>query len=58
MKNNYHTHMYLCRHAVGSVEDYVEKAIELGFTSLGMSDHAPFESLKYRSIRMHQSDYT
>lgn len=57
MKNNYHTHMYLCRHAIGSVEDYVEKAIELGFTSLGMSDHAPFESLKDRSIRMHQSDY-
>jgi len=52
MKNNYHTHMYLCRHAVGSVEDYVLRAIELGFTSLGMSDHAPFEELKDRSVRM------
>ncbi|OHE41647.1 MAG: hypothetical protein A2Y16_06090 [Tenericutes bacterium GWF2_57_13] len=52
MKNNYHTHMYLCRHAVGNVDDYVKRAIELGFTSIGMSDHAPFEELKDRSVRM------
>lgn len=52
MKNNYHTHMYLCRHAVGTVEDYVKRAIELGFDAIGMSDHAPFEELKDRSVRM------
>jgi len=52
MKHNYHTHMYLCRHAVGTVEDYVTKAIALGFETLGMSDHAPFEELKDRSVRM------
>ncbi len=56
MKNNYHTHMYLCRHAVGDVEDYVIVAINLGFKSLGMSDHAPFEELEDRSIRMHPTD--
>ncbi len=56
MKNNYHTHMYLCRHAVGDVEDYVLEAIKLGFKSLGMSDHAPFAELEDRSIRMHPSD--
>lgn len=56
MKNNYHTHMYLCRHAVGDVNDYVEEAIRLGFTSLGMSDHAPFEELEDRSVRMHPED--
>ncbi|MFA5036361.1 MAG: histidinol-phosphatase [Candidatus Izemoplasmatales bacterium] len=52
MKANYHTHMYLCRHAEGTVEDYVKKAIEVGLKTIGMSDHAPFEDLKDRSIRM------
>jgi histidinol-phosphatase (PHP family) len=56
MKANYHTHMYLCRHANGSVEDYVKKAIELGLTSLGMSDHGPFEELKDRSVRMYPDE--
>ncbi len=41
LKTNYHTHTKYCNHAVGSVFDYVEKAIELGITELGMSDHAP-----------------
>ncbi|MBU1144709.1 MAG: PHP domain-containing protein [Firmicutes bacterium] len=57
MKNNYHTHMYLCRHAVGDVEDYVVEAIKLKFTSLGMSDHGPFEELKDRSVRMKPADF-
>lgn len=41
LKANYHTHVVLCGHAVGMTEDYVKKAIELGYTSLGMSDHGP-----------------
>ena len=40
LKANYHTHTELCGHAVGSVKDYVEEAIKLGFVELGMSDHA------------------
>ena len=56
MKNNYHTHMYLCRHAIGSVNDYVEEAIKIGLESLGMSDHAPFKELMDRSIRMDPED--
>lgn len=57
MKANYHTHMYLCNHAVGTVEDYVKKAIELDFKILGMSDHAPFIFLQDRSVRMGIEDY-
>ncbi len=57
MKNNYHTHMYLCKHAIGTVSDYVKKAIDLGFETIGMSDHAPFEELKDRSVRMIPSEY-
>lgn len=41
IKNNYHTHVSYCNHAVGCVEDYVKKAIELGFEEIGMTDHAP-----------------
>ncbi len=43
MKSNYHTHTYLCRHAVGNVEDYVKEAIKQGFEEIGMSDHVPFK---------------
>jgi len=57
IKTNYHTHMYLCRHAKGTVEDYVKEAIKLGFKALGMSDHAPWSELKDRSVRMKLSDY-
>ena len=41
LKNNYHTHMKYCNHATGDTVDYVNKAIQLGFSELGMSDHAP-----------------
>ena len=57
MKANYHTHMYLCNHAEGTVEDYVKEAIKLGFKTLGMSDHAPFIFLADRSVRMGIEDF-
>ena len=41
MTVNYHTHTYRCGHAVGNEREYVEKAIELGFSELGFSEHAP-----------------
>lgn len=41
MKKNYHTHHELCRHAKGTAEDYVKKAIEADLEVLGISDHAP-----------------
>ncbi len=41
LKANYHTHTKLCNHAIGMPEDYIKKAIELGFKEIGMSDHAP-----------------
>ena len=41
LKNNYHTHVAYCNHAEGNVIDYVNKAVELGFDEIGMTDHAP-----------------
>lgn len=41
MKANYHSHTPRCKHATGTVEEYVNAAIEGGFDVLGISDHTP-----------------
>ena len=57
-KSNYHTHTYLCD-GKNTPREMVERAIELGFTSLGFSGHqysvqdsdyamSPISELKYR----------
>lgn len=38
---NYHTHLALCGHAVGTMEEYIQSAINNGFLILGISDHGP-----------------
>ena len=43
---DYHTHSELCHHAVGTIEDYVNKAIELKLYTIGICDHFPYEFLK------------
>lgn len=42
MDYNYHTHTFRCRHAKGSMEEYVLRAIEGGIKYMGFSDHMPF----------------
>jgi len=42
---DWHTHNELCHHAIGSIEEYVKKAIELKLSTIGISDHFPFEFL-------------
>jgi histidinol-phosphatase (PHP family) len=44
-----HNHTSLCNHADGSMEEYVQKAIDIGIDVFGFSDHAPMPfDLKYR----------
>ncbi|MFX1408932.1 MAG: histidinol-phosphatase HisJ [Promethearchaeota archaeon] len=43
---DWHCHSELCHHAVGSIEDYIKKAIELNLNTIGICDHFPFEFLK------------
>ena len=44
-----HNHTTLCNHATGTVNEYVEKAIENGTRYFGFSEHAPMEfDPKYR----------
>lgn len=41
MKVDLHNHTTLCNHAEGTIEEYIEKAIEAGTKIFGFSDHAP-----------------
>ena len=41
MNYNFHTHTYLCGHASGIPEEYIQRAIRCGIQYLGFSDHAP-----------------
>lgn len=41
MHIDYHTHHERCGHAVGKLEEYVQRGIELGLQRLGLSDHLP-----------------
>jgi histidinol-phosphatase (PHP family) len=43
---DYHTHSELCHHAIGTIEDYVKKAIEFNLKTIGICDHFPYEFLK------------
>ncbi|MCM1259405.1 MAG: PHP domain-containing protein [Prevotella sp.] len=42
MKTNYHTHTYLCKHAIGDASDYVRRAVELQYDVIAITDHGPF----------------
>lgn len=39
VRSNYHTHVYLCEHAVGDAVDYVREAVRCGLETIGISDH-------------------
>ena len=61
IQTNYHTHTYLCKHATGTIDDYVDRAIALGYTDIGISDHCPFTEELVRLIyskRMTMDDFT
>jgi len=51
MKTNLHTHTNF---SDGSAEPevYVKKAIELGFTALGFSDHSPLPKKEEKAMQL------
>jgi len=55
---DYHMHTPLCRHASGEPVDYARRAVELGFTEIGFSDHSPMLRDDFDNWRMfnHQLD--
>ena len=53
-----HNHTVLCNHAKGSIDDYIEKAIQKGIKHFGFSDHAPMDfDPKYRMSFEQMKEY-
>lgn len=40
---NYHSHTRWCKHGVGEIEDYIEKALAYGMTEMAITEHVPHE---------------
>ncbi|MBA4149638.1 MAG: histidinol-phosphatase HisJ family protein [Verrucomicrobia bacterium] len=49
---DYHMHTPLCRHAKGEPTEYAARAVELGFTEIGFSDHSPMQRDDFDDWRM------
>jgi histidinol-phosphatase (PHP family) len=52
---DYHMHTPLCRHASGEPVDYARRAVALGFTEIGFSDHSPMARDDFDDWRMFNS---
>jgi histidinol-phosphatase (PHP family) len=48
-------HTPLCRHAVGEPEEYARRAVEIGLTEIGFSDHSPMQQDNFDNWRMNLS---
>ncbi len=49
---DYHMHTPLCRHAAGEPVDYARRALEIGLTEIGFSDHSPMRRDDFDDWRM------
>ena len=49
---DYHMHTPLCGHATGEPADYARRALELGLTEIGFSDHSPMRQDNFDDWRM------
>src|SRR5665213_2567177 len=52
---DYHMHTPLCRHATGEPVDYARRAVEIGLTEIGFSDHSPMRQDNFDNWRMNFS---
>jgi histidinol-phosphatase (PHP family) len=52
---DYHMHTPLCRHAAGEPVDYARRAVEIGLTEIGFSDHSPMRRDNFDNWRMNFS---
>jgi histidinol-phosphatase (PHP family) len=49
---DYHMHTPLCHHATGEPVDYARRAVEVGLTEIGFSDHSPMPRDDFDNWRM------
>jgi histidinol-phosphatase (PHP family) len=52
---DYHMHTPLCRHARGEPVEYARRAVALGFTEIGFTDHSPMARDDFDDWRMFNS---
>ena len=50
---DYHMHTPLCRHATGEPGDYAARAVAIGLTEIGFSDHSPMPRDDFDNWRMY-----
>lgn len=55
MTSDYHIHTALCKHATGSMEEYVQQAIKIGLNEIAFTDHIPLPDEFDLAHRMHPS---
>ena len=59
MRIDLHNHTTRCNHAKGSMESYIQRAIELGINIYGFSEHAPMDFDEYYRLKFHEmEEYT
>ena len=61
MRVDLHNHTTRCNHAVGTIDEYIQRAIELGIDVYGFSEHAPMDfdtkyRLSFEQMSIYQSD--
>jgi len=61
MRIDLHNHTTRCNHAKGSMESYIERAIELGIDTYGFSEHAPMDfdtyyRLNFDEMTLYETD--
>ena len=61
MRIDLHNHTTRCNHAKGSMESYIERAIELGIDVYGFSEHAPMDfdehyRLNFSEMKSYEND--
>ncbi|KIM09452.1 MAG: histidinol phosphate phosphatase [Sulfurovum sp. PC08-66] len=61
MRVDLHNHTTRCNHATGTIEEYIQRAIELGVEIYGFSEHAPLEidphyRLDFEQMREYEAD--
>ncbi|MFX1568183.1 MAG: histidinol-phosphatase HisJ [Promethearchaeota archaeon] len=54
---DWHTHNELCRHAEGTIQEYIEKAIDRKLDLIGISDHFPYEYLENSKLSIREVPY-
>jgi histidinol-phosphatase (PHP family) len=52
---DYHLHTPLCRHATGGPSEYAARAVAIGLTEIGFSDHSPMPREDFDDWRMYAS---